>query len=80
MDIGRDLRKVLAASETDGRDILRKLLKLPGLVAPILEHMACGVLHVPGRAPSILNVLKQGRARNPMAQGRGKASKVRSRS
>jgi hypothetical protein len=79
VDIGRDLCKVLAAGETDGRDILRRLLKLPGLIAPMLERMACSMLHVPGRAPSIPNVINQGQARKPMAQGRGKASKVRSR-
>jgi hypothetical protein len=50
VEMGRDLWAVLAAGESDGRDILQKLLKLPGLVAPMSEHMACGVLHVPGRA------------------------------
>jgi hypothetical protein len=60
VNIGRDLCEVLAAGETDRRDILQKLLKLPGLVAPMLERMACGVLHIQGRAPSIPNVVNQG--------------------
>jgi hypothetical protein len=80
VEMGRDLREVLAAGETNGRDILQKILKLLGLVAPMLERMACGMLHVPGRAPSIPNVVNQGQARKPMAQGRGKTSKVGSRS
>jgi hypothetical protein len=69
VEMRRDLHEVLAAGETNGRDILRKLLKLPGLVAPMSERMACGVLHVPGAAPSIPNVVNQGQARKPMAQG-----------
>jgi hypothetical protein len=74
-----DLHEVLTASETDLRDILRKLLKLSGLVASMSERMACGVLHVPGAAPSIPNVGNQGQARKSMAQGRGKTNKVRAR-
>jgi hypothetical protein len=77
--MGRDLREVLVASETNERDILWKLLKLPGLVASMSERMACGVLHILGAAPSIPNVVNQGRARKPMAQGIGKTNKVRAR-
>jgi hypothetical protein len=53
VEMGRDLREVLLKGEGDGRDILRKLLKLPRLVAPMSERMACGVLHVPGRSPEV---------------------------
>jgi hypothetical protein len=76
---GRELREVLAAGETDGRDILRTLLKLLGVVAPMSERMACGMLHVPGAAPSIPNVVNQRQLRKSMAQGRGKTNKVRAR-
>ncbi len=62
-EMGRNLRKVLATGESDGRDDLRKLQKLPGLVAPMSDHMACGVLHVPWTAPCVSNVGGQGRAR-----------------
>jgi len=51
--MGRDLWAVLAMGEADGGDILRKLPKLPGLVAPMSERVACGVLHIPGRASDI---------------------------
>jgi hypothetical protein len=53
VEMGRELREVLLKGEGDGGDILRKLLKLPRLVAPMSEHMACGVLHVLGRAPEV---------------------------
>ena len=73
VEMGRDLRAVLAAGEADGRDILRKLLKLPGLMAPMSEHMACEVLHVPGRTSNISNGGDRRRVRKSMAQGGGKA-------
>jgi len=53
VEMGRDLWAVLAMGEADGGDILRKLPKLPGLVAPMSERVACGVLHIPGRASDI---------------------------
>ncbi len=55
VEMGRDLRKLLAEGEKDGGDILRKLLKLPGLVASMSECMACGLLHVSGRAANLSN-------------------------
>ena len=73
MEMGRDLRAVLAKGESDGRDILRKLLKLSGLVAPMSERMACEVLHVPGRASDIPGGGNRRHARKYVAQGGGKA-------
>ncbi len=46
VEMGRDLRKVLAGGEKDGGDILRELIRLLGLMASMSECMACGVLHV----------------------------------
>ncbi len=67
VEMGRNLREVLAAGERDGGDILRKLLKLPGLVASMPEHMVCGVLHLPGRIPAVPNGSHRGRARQSVA-------------
>jgi hypothetical protein len=53
VEMGRDLCKVLLTGEGNGRDLLRKLLKLPGLMAPMSECMACGVLHVPWATSNI---------------------------
>ncbi len=47
VEMVRDLRGLLESSEADARDLLCKLLKLPGRVAPLSQHLACGVLHVP---------------------------------
>ena len=52
VEMARDSREVLSTGEGDGGDILRKLLKLPRLVASMPEHMACRVLHLPGRTSS----------------------------
>ena len=60
VEMGRDLREVLLKGEGNGGDILRKLLKLPELVAPMLEHMACGVLHVPGRSSKVPHGIHRG--------------------
>jgi len=60
VEMGRDLREVLLKGEGDGGDILRKLLKLPGLVALMSECMACGVLHVPGRSTEVPHGIHRG--------------------
>ncbi len=59
VEMGRDLREVLLKGEGDGGNILRKLLKLPRLVAPMSERMACSVLHVPWR-PSEVSIGSSG--------------------
>jgi hypothetical protein len=47
VEMGWELRRVLKASEGDGGNILRKLLHLPKRIAPLPQHVACGMLHVP---------------------------------
>ena len=47
VDAGIKLRQVLAASERNAGNILRKLWALPGQVSCVPERMACGVLRVP---------------------------------
>jgi hypothetical protein len=74
--MGRDLWAVLAMGEADGGDILRKLFKLPGLVAPMSEHMACVVLHVLGRASDIPNGGNRRQARKSVGHGGGKAYEI----
>jgi hypothetical protein len=48
VEMGRDLRRMLKAGEGDGGDILRKLLGLSKRIATLPQHVARGVLHVPG--------------------------------
>lgn len=48
LDMERELRQVLATSKSDGRDILRKLLRTPSRLASVPEHVARGVLQMPG--------------------------------
>jgi hypothetical protein len=48
VEMGRDLWRMLEASEGDARNLLRKLLQLPKQLATLPQHMACGVLHLPG--------------------------------
>jgi hypothetical protein len=67
VEMGRNLREVLAEGQGDGGDTLRKLLKLPRLVASMPEHMACGVLHHPGRTSSFPDGCHRGRTRQPVA-------------
>jgi hypothetical protein len=76
MEMGRDLWAVLTMGEADGGDILRKLFKLPGLVAPMSEHMACVVLHVLGRASDIPNGGNRRQARKSVGHGGGKAYEI----
>ena len=76
VEMGRDLREVLTEGKGDGGDILRKLLNLPGIVAPMSEHMACGVLHVPGRSTEVPHDVHRRRNGKPVAQRGGKAKEV----
>ncbi len=55
VEMGRDLREELAEGEKDGWDILQNFLKLLDLVASMSERMACGVLHISGRAANLSN-------------------------
>ena len=48
VDMERELRQVLAAGKGDGRDILRELLRTPSRLASVPEHVARGVLRMPG--------------------------------
>ncbi len=61
MELGRELRGVLETGEGDAGNILRKLLALPRRVAGLPQHVACGVLHVPGPAPKIPDRANTGR-------------------
>ncbi len=67
VEMGKDLREMLAEGKGDGGDILRKLLKLPKTVARLSEHMACGMLHVPGRPDKVPDSSNRGRAGKPPA-------------
>jgi hypothetical protein len=80
VELARDSREVLSTSQADGRDILRKLLKLPQTVAHLSERMACGVLHIPGQATDLPNGSHRGQVRQPMAQRGGKAEEAKPRS
>ena len=67
VEMGGDLREMLAEGKGNGGDILQKLLKLPGLMASMPEHMACRVLHLPGRIPAVPNGSHRGLARQSVA-------------
>ena len=73
VEMGRDLREVLSEGIRNGGLNLRKLLKLPGLVASMSANVAYGVLHLLGRAPHFSNNDRRRRAGKSVAQGRGKA-------
>ena len=47
LELGSQLRQVLSAGQVDGRDILRKLWRIPGRLAPLPERVARGVLRMP---------------------------------
>jgi hypothetical protein len=51
---------MLEDSEDDARDLLQKLLELPGRVAPLSQHVACGVLHAPWRDANLPHDGNQG--------------------
>ncbi len=42
------MREVLSTGESDGRDILRELLLIPGRVSSVPENVARGLLRMPG--------------------------------
>ncbi len=45
--MGREVRRVFKTGEGDARNILRKLLQLPKWITPLLQRVACSVLHIP---------------------------------
>ena len=47
--LDRDLRTVLGTGVSDGRDILRKLLRVPRRVQSVQEHVTRGLLCLPGK-------------------------------
>jgi hypothetical protein len=57
VDMDRELREVLRSGEGDGRDILRKLLRLPGRLSGVSESVARGMLRMPraGEVPDVPN-------------------------
>jgi hypothetical protein len=48
VEMERQLRQVFSEGEGDGRDILCELLRIPGRISSLPEHMARGVLRMPG--------------------------------
>ena len=48
VELARDLREAFASGEGDGRDILRKLLRVPGRIQSVSKRVARRVLHLPG--------------------------------
>ena len=75
VEIGRDLQEVLATSEADTGDLLRKLLDLPRRVASLSQSVACGVLHVPRTDAFVSDGGDQGQVGKPIALGRRKTDK-----
>ena len=47
VEVGRSLQEVLSSGETDGRDILRKLLRTQRTLCTVPEHVARGMLRMP---------------------------------
>ncbi len=80
VEIGRDLQEVLATSEADAGNLLRKLLNLPRRVASLSQRVACGVLHTPWTDASVPDGDDQGRVGESMASGRRKTEKDDARS
>ena len=66
VELGRDLRSVLASREENARDILRKLLQLPARLDPLSERVARRVLHMPGTR-RVSNDGNHGPSRKPVA-------------
>ena len=48
VELEGSVRQVLSSGEGDGRDILRKLLRIPGRLSGVSEGVARGVLRMPG--------------------------------
>jgi hypothetical protein len=61
---------MLKTSEEDAQNILRKLLQLPKQLAPLLQHVASGALHIlwGNQVPNAMNC---GQSGEPMTQGGG---------
>lgn len=49
LEMGRHLRRLLEEGEAGTRDLLCKLIQLPGRIDPMPQHLASGVLHMPRR-------------------------------
>jgi hypothetical protein len=79
VEMGGELRRMLEDSEEDAQDLLRKLLKLPGRVANLLQHVACRVLHVPWRDANLPHDGNQGQDRQRVAQGSQAAEEANAR-
>ena len=47
MDMDRRLRGMQATGKSDGRDILRELLRVPGRISSVSESVARGLLLMP---------------------------------
>jgi hypothetical protein len=70
VEMGRDLQSLFEMSEADARNLLQKLLLLPKRLAPLSEHMACSVLHIPWPGThQIPDSSDTGCGREPVAQG-----------
>ncbi len=57
VDMDKKLHEVLSSGLGDGRDILRKLLRMPGRISSVLESVARGLLRLPrgGEIPNVSN-------------------------
>ena len=69
VELGRDMRCLLATCEEDAGHLLCKLLKLPKRLTCVSEGVARGVLHMP-RDGNLTVGTDQRRSRKPLAQGR----------
>ncbi len=56
VELGGKLEESFETREKDARDLLRKLLKLPGWVSSMLQRVACEVLHIPWTDANVPNV------------------------
>ena len=48
VELARDLRELLSSGDGDGRDILRKLLRVPRRGQSVSKGVVRGMLHLPG--------------------------------
>ena len=75
VDLGRDLRAVLAAREENAGTILREILQLPKRIVPLSERVARQVLRMPF-AGGISSCFDHGSGRESVAQGGGSDQKT----
>jgi hypothetical protein len=70
VEMGRDLWRMLKASEGDARNLLQEILQLPKRLATLPQHMACSMLHLPGtnQVPHACNL---GQGGEHLTQGGG---------